>query len=128
MRLCRKIIEFIRLSFLNDADQIGRVRHVPIMQHEPLALLVRVLVKMINPVRVKRRSTTLDPVNLVTLIQQKLSEILNMNFYQQKNWLRSIRAARGISENPERQMEQISDDIYEPERKFLQQWMATGRY
>ena len=68
------------------------------------------------------------PENLKHLMQQRLSEILHMNFYQRKNWLRSIRAARGISENPERQMDQISDTIYEPERKFLRQWMATGRY
>lgn len=68
------------------------------------------------------------PENLKHLVQQKLSKILNMNFYQQKKWLRSIRAAHGISKNRERQTEQISDDTYEPERKFLRQWMATGRY
>jgi len=36
------------LGVLNDADQIGCIGQVAIMQHEPRFLFVRVLIKMID--------------------------------------------------------------------------------
>ena len=48
MALGGEIVDFRRLNFLDNANEIGRIRHVAIMQKEPDAGTVRVLVQMID--------------------------------------------------------------------------------
>ena len=69
MGLCRKIIEFIRLSFLNDADQVGGVCEVPVMENEISLINVGILIKMIHPARIEARTAALNSVNNVPFFQ-----------------------------------------------------------
>ena len=44
MGLRGKIVDLVRLRFLHDADDIGRVGHVAIVQMKGDALLVRIVI------------------------------------------------------------------------------------
>ena len=55
--------------------QAGGVGHIPVMQNEVTIINVRVLVQMINPVRIEHRGPALKPMNLIPLLQQKLCQI-----------------------------------------------------
>ncbi len=48
VRLGGQIIDLVRLNFLDDADQIGAVGQVAIVQDKPLVGLVRVLIQMFD--------------------------------------------------------------------------------
>jgi len=45
------------------------------MQDETAAAFVRVLIQVINPVRVEQRCASLDPMNLVAFREEKLRQI-----------------------------------------------------
>jgi hypothetical protein len=70
-----QIVDLVRLDLLDDADQVGRVGQVPVVQEKPATLLVRVLVEVIHAIRVEERGPALDAVHLVPLGQQKLGQI-----------------------------------------------------
>src|SRR5262245_44854945 len=55
MRLCCEIVDLVRLRFPHDADDIGRVGYIAIVQLEGDALLVRVVDEMVNALGVERR-------------------------------------------------------------------------
>ncbi|MNY14231.1 hypothetical protein D3C86_1474000 [compost metagenome] len=57
MGLSCKIIDFIRLSLLNDTDQIGRIRQITEMQGEISIVKMRILIKVINTIRIEQRAT-----------------------------------------------------------------------
>jgi hypothetical protein len=48
MRLCRKVVDLIRLRFLHDADDIGRVGHVAVVHMEGHPLLVRIMNQVVD--------------------------------------------------------------------------------
>ena len=75
MALRGEIVDLVRLGLLDDADQVGRIGHVAVVQEEPRALLVRVLVEMIDALGVERRGAALDAVDHIALGQQELGEI-----------------------------------------------------
>ena len=50
MAHCSQIINFIRLNFLNNADQVGRISKIAIMQFKMYVFFMRILVQMIDPV------------------------------------------------------------------------------
>jgi hypothetical protein len=75
MALGGKIVDFDRLDFLNQTDQVGGIAQVAVMQLEPHVVLVQVAVQMLDPSRVERRRAPLDAVDDVTLRQQKFSQI-----------------------------------------------------
>ena len=75
MALRREVVDFVRLHLLDDADQAARIRHVAVMQDEATVLLVRVLVKMVDSIRIEQRSAALDAVHLVALAQQELGQV-----------------------------------------------------
>ena len=75
MPLGGEIVDLVRLRLLHDADQVGRIRHVPVVQDELLVRLVRILVEMFDPPRVEGRRPALDPVDGVALLQEQLGEI-----------------------------------------------------
>ncbi|CAM6391620.1 hypothetical protein CISECK363B_11145 [Citrobacter sedlakii] len=64
-----QVIHFIRLHFLQDTGQVGRVRQVTVMQMEFGVAGVRILINMINTFRVKRRGTTLNTVHFIPFFQ-----------------------------------------------------------
>ncbi|MNK95626.1 hypothetical protein D3C87_1158700 [compost metagenome] len=75
MALRCQIVNFVRLNLLNDTDQIGRIRHVAVVQNEARILVVRILIDVIYPAGIEGRRTPLDTVNRIALGQQKLGKI-----------------------------------------------------
>ena len=75
MTLGCEIVDFGGLRFLNDAYEIGQIRHVAEIQKESYILFVWVPVQMIHPARIERRRSPFHPVHDVTLAEQKLREI-----------------------------------------------------
>ncbi len=68
MALCAEIINFIRLRFLNDTDEVTGVAQVAIVQLEVGVLNVRVLVDMVDTLGVEQGRTALDAVHDVALL------------------------------------------------------------
>jgi hypothetical protein len=60
---------------LDDANQVGRIRHIAIVQHHLDLGLVRVLVQMIDTVGIEGLGTTLYAVHFVPSIKQKLRQL-----------------------------------------------------
>ena len=50
-----EVVDLVGLHLLDDADQVGGVGQVAIVQEEARAALVRVLVEMVDPGGVERR-------------------------------------------------------------------------
>jgi hypothetical protein len=75
MALGAKVVDLVWLRFLNDANQVTGVRQIAVMQLEVGVINMRVLVDVVNALRVKERSAPLDAVNYVSFFQQKLGKI-----------------------------------------------------
>jgi hypothetical protein len=75
MTLSSKVVKFVGLDLLDDADEIGGVREIPIVHSKPNVPFMRILIEMIHPARVERGGPALDPVNFVTLSEQELGQI-----------------------------------------------------
>lgn len=70
-----EIVNLVGLGFLNDADQVGRIRHVTVMKVEAGIFDVRVLIDVLDAAGIERRRASLDAVDRISLVQQKLREI-----------------------------------------------------
>ena len=70
-----EIIYFIRFGLLHDPYQVGAVGQVTVMQTKMNIFFMRILVKMIHAVRIEKRTPSFNSVNLVSLGQQKFTEI-----------------------------------------------------
>jgi len=70
-----KVINLIRLHLLNDADQIGAVSEIAVVKNQPGIILMGVLIQVINTTGVEAAGSALDPVHLIALLEQKLSEV-----------------------------------------------------
>jgi hypothetical protein len=75
MRLRREIVDLIRLRFLHDADDVGRVGHIAVMQIEGNTLLVRIMYQMIDALGIEGRRTALHAMDDVSLGQKKFGEV-----------------------------------------------------
>ncbi|MNR49913.1 hypothetical protein D3C85_1693600 [compost metagenome] len=75
MGLRAEVINLVRLHFLDDTGQVGGVGQVAVMKNELLVINVRILIYMVDALSVERRSTTLDAVDFVALLQQELCEV-----------------------------------------------------
>ena len=73
--LGREVIDLGRLHFLDDADQVCRVRHVAVVQAELDVGFVGVPIEVVHACGVERRRAPLDAVNFVAFGQQKLGEV-----------------------------------------------------
>ncbi len=97
-----QVIDFVGLGFLDDADQIGRIRHVAIVQDEARILFVRILIDVLDASRVERRGAPLHPVHDISLFQQQLCQIgpvLTRNTRYQSNFLRLLAHNRSSNIN-----------------------------
>jgi len=56
---------------VNDANKVGAIGKIPIMEKETHALLMRVHIEVVDAVGVKKARTPLDAVHLVALAEQK---------------------------------------------------------
>ncbi len=75
MRLRGEIVDLVRLGLLDDADQVGRIGHVAVVEDEALVGLVRLLVEVLDPPGVERRRPPLDAVDDVALFEEELGQI-----------------------------------------------------
>ncbi len=70
-----EVVDFVGLHLLNDADEVGRVGQVAVVQDEILVLDVRVLVQVVDAVGVEERGTALDAVNDIALLEQEFGKV-----------------------------------------------------
>jgi hypothetical protein len=73
--LRRQIVDLVGPGLLDQADQVGGVGQIAVMQKEPRLVLVRIDIQVIDPPGVERRGTALDPVHHVALLEQERREI-----------------------------------------------------
>ncbi|MPN47678.1 hypothetical protein SDC9_195282 [bioreactor metagenome] len=75
MTLRSKVVDLVGLHLLDDADQVGGIGQVAVVQDQAPAWLVRILVEVIDALGVEGGGTTLDAMDLVALFQQKFRQI-----------------------------------------------------
>ena len=71
MALRREVINLVGPRLLHDADEVGRVRHVAIVQNEFKFCIMRILVNVFDPPSIEGRGPTLQTMDLVALFQQQ---------------------------------------------------------
>ena len=75
MALGGEIVDLGRPDLLHQADQIGRIRHVAVVQQERHVAGVRILVEMIDARGIERGRPPLDAVDRVAEAKQIFGEI-----------------------------------------------------
>ena len=75
MALGSQIVNFVGLCLLDNTDDVGGIRHVPIMEKEGRRSFVRVDVKMIDPLGVKRGGAPFNTVNNIPFFEQQLGQV-----------------------------------------------------
>jgi hypothetical protein len=75
MALRGEIVDFIRLDFLHQADEIGAVRQVAVVQKKTLVLGMHALVDGIHALGVEQRRTAFDAVYLIAFVKQQTGQI-----------------------------------------------------
>ena len=73
--LGREVVNLIRLDFLNDADEVGAVYQVAVVQLQTHIVFVRILVEVVNAICVELRRTALDAVDFVALLKQEFGQV-----------------------------------------------------
>ena len=71
----RQIINLIRLGLTNDTSQIQTVGQVTIMQDQITVFHMRVLIKMIDTIRVKHRRPTFDTMHYISFLDQIFGQV-----------------------------------------------------
>ena len=71
----RQIINFIRLCLTNDTSQIQTVGQITIMQDQIAVFHMRVLIKMIDTIRVEHGRSALDTVHHISFLDQIFGQI-----------------------------------------------------
>ena len=75
MALGGKVVNFIRLRILDDPNEVGSVRHVPVVHGKAQLLLVRILIKMIDPPGIERGRAPLQAMNDIALVEQEFGKV-----------------------------------------------------
>ena len=75
MALCTQVVNLVRLGVLHDAYKAAGVCQVAVVQLETGVLNVRVLVNMVDALRVEGAGTAFDPMHAVPLAKQKLGKV-----------------------------------------------------
>ena len=73
--LRRQVVDLVGLHLLHDADQVGGIGQVAVVQEQAHVALVRILVQVVDAVGVEDRGAALDAVHLVALAQQQLGQV-----------------------------------------------------
>jgi hypothetical protein len=71
----REVVDFIGLRFLNDADKVGAVGEIAVMQLQAAARLMGILIEVVDSVGIEQRRPALDAVHEVTLIEEQFGEV-----------------------------------------------------
>ena len=75
MALRGEVVDFVGLDLLDDADQVGGVGQVAVVEDEAAVGVVRVLVEVVDAVGVEQRGAAFDAVDGVAFVQQEFGEI-----------------------------------------------------
>ena len=75
MALGSDVVYLIRLYFLDEADEVGGVGEISVVENEIPVFFMRVLVEMVHSFRIKRRGPSFEAVDLVTFFQKKFRQI-----------------------------------------------------
>ncbi len=75
MRLRGQVVDLIRSDGSDDADEIGAVGEITVVEEEASAVRVQILVQVIDATGVERRRAADDAVHVIALAQQKLSKV-----------------------------------------------------
>ena len=75
VRLRREIVDLVRLRLLDDANDVGRVGHIPVVQMERHAFLVRIVNELVDAFRIERRRASFHAVDDISLGEKKLGKI-----------------------------------------------------
>ena len=70
-----EVVDFVGLHLLNDADQAAGIGEVAVVQDELAIGLVLILLEVIDAVGVEERRATLDAVDFVAFVEEKLGEV-----------------------------------------------------
>ena len=70
-----EVVDLIGLNLLHDADEVGAVHEVAVVQLQAYVVFVRVLVQVVDAVRVELGSAAFDAVDFVALAEQELGEV-----------------------------------------------------
>ena len=73
--LRRKVIDLVRLNFLDQANEVGGVREIAEMEKELDAFLMRIRIQMIDAAGIERRRASLHTMNGIAFGEQQLGEI-----------------------------------------------------
>ena len=69
MGLRGEIVHFIRPNFLDNVPQTRAVRHIARMEEHPRPGLMRIHVKVINPVRIESRAPPENSVHFIPFVE-----------------------------------------------------------
>lgn len=69
MRHGRQVVDLVRLHLLDDADQVGGVGQVAVMEDQVAVLHVRVLIEMVDTVGIEDRRAALHAMDDVAFFQ-----------------------------------------------------------
>ena len=75
MALGCEVVDFIGLHFLDNADQVGAVGHIAVVQVQLYIGLVRILVEVVNTVGIEQRTAAFDTVHAVAFLEKELGEV-----------------------------------------------------
>ena len=75
MALRGQIVDFVRLDFLYDAHQAGRIGEVTVVQGQRRPRLVQFAVQMINAFGIERRGSALQTMDFIAFGEQEFSQI-----------------------------------------------------
>ena len=75
MTLGCEIVDLVRLHLLDDPNDVGGVRQVPVVQVQADMLLVRILVQVVDTIGVERGGAALDAMHLVAFVKEKLRQV-----------------------------------------------------
>jgi hypothetical protein len=75
MALGAQVVNLIGLHLLDDADQVGAVGEIAVMEHQAGIALVGVLVEVIDAAGVEAAGPPLDAVHRIALFQQELGQV-----------------------------------------------------
>ena len=75
MALGTQVIDFIRLSLLNDSNQVAGIGQIAIVQYKIAMIDMGILIKMVHPISIERRSPSFNTVNNVAFFQEEFGKV-----------------------------------------------------
>ena len=70
-----EVINLVGLYFLNDADDVGRVGEVAVMEFKPYVFVVRIFIQVVDALRIEERAAALDAMDFVAFAEEEFGEV-----------------------------------------------------